>query len=151
MRPRRMTSRPLALATFQEVGDKFMTGWATFTVGVSEFLMGHMDDARARLIAALRLFQETIDVSGYTLVLDSLAGLMLKQGDAVLAATIAGAVDTLERTTGTGLNRTNRGFFDWDPEPFLAQPATAAAFAAGAAMDTQAAIDFALRRGAERP
>ncbi len=133
-----------ALATFQEVGDKFMTGWATFTVGVSEFLRDNLDEARTRLIAALRLFQEAIDVSGYTLVLDSLAGLTLRQGDPISAATIAGAVATLERTTGTGLNRTNRTFFDWDPAPLLAEPANAEAFARGAAMDTRTAIEFAL-------
>ena len=148
--PRSYELALLALETFREVGDKFMIGWATYTAGLAEFLMGKMDDARERLLVALRMFQETIDVSGYTLVLDSLAGLMLKQGDAIVAATIAGAVDTLERTTGTGLNRSNRSFFDYDPAPFLAQPATAAAFAAGATMDTQAAIDFALRLGAER-
>ncbi len=84
-------------------------------------------------------------MSGYTLVLDSLAGLTLRQGDPISAATIAGAVDTLERTTGTALNRTNRPFFDWDPEPLLlADPANVEAFARGAAMDTQSAIEFAL-------
>ncbi len=133
-----------ALATFQAVGDTFMTGWATFTLGLSEYLMDHLDEARTRLLAALRMFQETIDVSGYTLVLDSLAGLTLRQGDPISAATIAGAVDTLERTTGTGLNRTNRTFFDWDPEPLLREPANAEAFARGAAMDTRTAIEFAL-------
>ncbi len=133
-----------ALATFQEVGDRFMTGWATYTLGLSDYLMDHLDEARTRLLAALRMFLETVDVSGYTLVLDSLAGLTLRQGDPISAATIAGAVSTLERTSGTGLNRTNRSFFDWDPEPLLKDPANVEAFARGAAMDTHTAIEFAL-------
>ena len=88
--------------------------------------MGRLDEARVRLLAALRMFQETIDVSGYTLVLDSLAGLTMRQGDPLSAATIAGAVDTLERTTGTTLNRTNRHLLRLGPGATAAGgPATA--------------------------
>ena len=134
----------LALETFVEVGDRFMTGWATYTAGVSEFLGGRIDAAREHLMGALRIFQETADVSGYTLVLDVITALTLKGGDTVRAATIAGAVDTLERTTGTGLNRTNRGFFGYDPEPLRTGADTADAFVVGSAMDTQAALAFAL-------
>ena len=72
-------------------------------------MSGRLDVANERFLAALRVFQETADVSGYTLVLDSLAALALRQGDTQRAATIAGFVDTLERTTGTGLNRTEPG------------------------------------------
>jgi predicted ATPase/class 3 adenylate cyclase len=134
----------LALPAFEEVGDQFMIGWVLYTVGLAEFLTDHLDEARVRLTAALRLFQETVDVSGYTLVLDSLAALEVRLGDRIRAATIAGAVDTLERTTGTGLNRTNRGFFGYDAEPLKTGADTIAAFREGAAMDTQAALAYAL-------
>ena len=133
-----------ALATFEEVGDQFYIGWATYTLSFAEILMDRLADARRRLLAALRVFQETVDVSGYTLVLDTLAGVTLLDGDPLVAARIAGAVDTLERTSGTGLNRTNRTFIGYDPEPLRTGETTAAAFAEGVAMDTQAAIEFAL-------
>ena len=135
-----------ALTTFEEVGDQFYIGWTTYTVGLAELILGHLDAARMRLLAALTRFQTSIDVSGYTLVLDTLAALTLQEGDPVAAARIAGAVDTLERTTGTGLNRTNRGFFNYDPGPLRTGEATAAAFAEGVAMDTQTAIDYAMRQ-----
>jgi predicted ATPase/class 3 adenylate cyclase len=141
----------MALATFKEVDDRFMVGWATYTLALAEFLRGFLDESHARLVEALRMFRVTIDVSGYTLVLDALAGLALRQGDRLRAARIAGAVDTLERTSGTGLNRSNRAFFEYDPEPLRTSPDTAAAFAAGVAMETEAAIDFALGVGADRP
>jgi len=133
-----------SLAIFERHDERFMIGWATYTAGVAEFITGRMEEARARLLAALRMFRDTIDVSGYTLVLDTLAALTDQRGDPIRAARIAGAVDTLERTTGTALNRTNRGFFGYDPEPLRVGPATAEAFAAGMGMDTQAALDFAM-------
>jgi predicted ATPase/class 3 adenylate cyclase len=133
-----------SLATFEQHGARFMVGWATYTAGLADFMTDRLEDARMRLLAALRMFRDTVDVSGYTLVLDSLAALTLRQGDRMRAARIAGAVDTLERTTGTGLNRTNRSFFDYDPGPLRTGADTADAFTAGTAMDTQAALDFAV-------
>ena len=109
-----------------------------------EGLSGRPDEADERLRTALRVFQETADVSGYTLVLDSMAALALRRGDTQRAATIAGSVDSLERTSGTGLSRSNRAYFGYDPGPLRTGADTAAAFAAGAAMDTQAALAFAL-------
>ena len=83
-------------------------------------------------------------MSGYTLVLDSMAALVLRQGHAQRAATLAGFVDHLERTTGNRLNRTNRMHFGYDPSGFRTNAETASAFAAGAAMDTPTAVAFAL-------
>ena len=133
-----------ALAIFERHGARFMIGWATYTVGLADIMTDRFEEARVRLLEALRMFRDTVDVSGYTLVLDSLAALTLRRGDRPRAARIAGAVDTLERTTGTGLNRTNRGFFEYDPEPLRVDPATADEFAAGTQMDTQAALEFAV-------
>ena len=134
----------LSLEGFRQVGDRYMIGWGTYTVGLAQVTMRRWDDARASLIEALRLFVDTADVSGYTLVLDGLAGLALALGDRQRAARIAGAVDTLERTTGTGLNRTNRAYFGYDPSTLPTDTDTAAAYAVGTALDTQAALAFAL-------
>ncbi len=141
----------LALPTFEEFGARFMVGWTMYTIGLADLRLEDTDEALPRFIEALRMFQETVDVSGYTMVLDVLAAMLLQRGDRAAAARIAGAVDTLERTTGTGLNKANRVAFDYVPEPLRTDPDTAAAFAEGAAMDTQAAIDFALKASTEAP
>ena len=63
------------------------------------------------------IFDQAGDVSGYTLVLDSMSSVALLNGDRQRAALIAGGVASLERTTGTGLNASNRQFAGFDPTP----------------------------------
>ena len=140
----------LALAGFREVGDRFYIGWATFTVGLAEFALSWLDAAGARFREALRMFLETDDISGYTLVMDALAGIAMRQGDRMRAARISGAVESLERASGTGLNRSNRPLFGYDPTPLVTAADTAAAYAEGLAMDKQSAVAFALDTG-DRP
>ena len=36
----------LALATFEEVDDRFMIGWTTYTLGLSEAISGQLGEAR---------------------------------------------------------------------------------------------------------
>ena len=114
-------------------------------VGLAEVALGPPGRCwRDRFRDGLRMFLETDDVSGYTLVLDSLAGIAMRHGDRLRAARISGAVETLERSSGTGLNRSNRVLFGYDPTPLITDADTAAAYAEGMTMDKQAAIDFAL-------
>ncbi|MCY7416999.1 MAG: hypothetical protein LH650_00630, partial [Chloroflexi bacterium] len=119
----------LALAGFREVGDRFYIGWATYTVGLCDFSLGRLDAAGARLREALRMFLGSDDISGYTLVMDSLAGIAMRQGDRTRAARISGAVEILERTSGTGLDRSNRALLGYDPTPLGTDSDTAAAYA----------------------
>ncbi len=133
-----------ALETFEAIGDSFMTGWSTYTVGMAEMLLGQRAEAGRRLHDALAVFGQSADVSGYTLVLDSLSALALFEGDRQRAARIAGGVATLERTTGTGLNASNRGFSGFDPAPLKSDPDTAEAFAAGERMEVDAIVAYAL-------
>jgi predicted ATPase/class 3 adenylate cyclase len=133
-----------ALATFEAVGDAFMIGWTTYSVGLADLLDGDLPAARRRFRATLAIFAESADVSGYTLVLDSMAALAAREGDRQRAARIAGAVATLERTTGTGLNAINRDFARYDPTPLKADPDTAAAYAEGERMDVDAIVAYAL-------
>ena len=133
-----------ALATFEAVGDAFMIGWATYGVGLADLLEGDWPEAGRRFHDALAIFTESADVSAYTLVLDSMAGLAVHQGNRQRAGRIAGAVATLERTTGTGINTVNRGFAGYDPTPLKTDPDTAAAYAQGERMDVDAIVAYAL-------
>ena len=69
------------------------------------------------------------------------------EGDPIAAARIAGAVDTLERTTGTGLNRTNRSFFDYDPEPLRTGQRPRQRCRRAAAWTRRTALDYASEAG----
>ena len=133
-----------ALATFEAVGDAFMIGWTGYGVGLADMLEGDWPEARRRFHNSLAIFAESADVSGYTLVLDSMAGLAFREGDRQRAARIAGAVATLERTTGTGLNTANREFARYDPTPLKTDPDTAAAYAEGERMDVATIVAYAL-------
>ena len=92
--------------------------------------------AAERLIRALTIFDEAEDSSGYTLVLDALALLALRNGDRERAARLAGAVARLERETGTGLAFWNRGTLGYDPAVLLTDPEAAEAWRAGEGLTT---------------
>lgn len=144
----RMASRYAAeaLGTFERLGDRFMTAWALYTVAQGSLVEDDRDDARRRLGDALRMFRETGDVSGYTLVLDACAALLERDGRREDAARIAGQVATLERTTGTGLNTTNRTYFRYDPVGLANDPATADAYVEGGRMPVEDVVTLALDR-----
>jgi predicted ATPase/class 3 adenylate cyclase len=133
-----------ALETFEAIGDAFMTGWATYTVGLADLIEGDQPAAARKFHRALEIFDQSADVSGYTLVLDGLSALALAAGDRQRAARLAGAVATLERTTGTGLNASNRQFVGYDPAPLRTDPDTAETFAAGERMAIREIVDYAL-------
>jgi hypothetical protein len=77
-------------------------------------------------------------------VLDGLALVAYHQGDLPRAARLSGAVTTLERTSGTGLNLYNRGVLGFDPETLRADPAHARDWAAGEALTVEEAVAYAL-------
>jgi hypothetical protein len=98
----------------------------------------------------LSIFEQSADVSGYTLVLDSVSALALATGDRQRAARLAGGVAMLERTSGTGLNETNRLFANFDPAPLRADPDTIEAYREGERMSAEALVAYALGGDAER-
>ncbi len=129
-----------------------MASWATFTIALSELLLeqdpatdepGRRARATAALRGALETFAEAQDVSGYTLVMDTLSVVAHRNGEDDRAARLAGAVTTLERTTGTGLSLWNRSVLD--PEiDFSTDPRWADAFAEGSALSIEEAVAYAL-------
>jgi predicted ATPase/class 3 adenylate cyclase len=140
-----------ALATFEAIGDAFMTGWAKYTVGIADLIEGDLAAAGRWFREALEIFDQSADTSGYTLIIDSMGAAALRAGDRQRAARIAGAVSTLERTTGTALNTSNRQFVGWDPEPLRTDPDTADAYAAGERMGIREIVAYALAKGGGEP
>jgi predicted ATPase len=141
-----------SLELFKGIDDRFMVGWAQYTLGCAELaesIAGGGDpapreEARRRFVDSLRIFMEADDLSGYALVLDALAALMFHAGDRERAARLTGAVSVLERTSGTALNLWNRDALQFDPDALRADPSLAGAIAEGEAMSTAEAVAYAL-------
>ena len=144
-----------ALAALEAVDDRFMVGWVEYTLGLAALSEDavergnpeHLVEARRGLLRALEIFAEAQDVSGYTLVLDAVALLALRNGDRDRAARLSAAVASLERTSGTGLNQWNRDVLGFFPGELRADPALADAWAAGEAMTAGEAVAYALGNG----
>lgn len=128
-----------------------MLGWSLYDLGLLAIQEHKPEGARERLSEALRIFVDAADVSGYTLVIDGLAALADQIGDRQRAAKLSGAVATLERQTGTGLNASNRQIVGFDPAAFNTDPETATAFAAGTRMTGEEAVAYALSEAATAP
>ena len=142
-----------AREVFLRTGDSFMVGWASFTVALGALAQDQASDGgsperrdeAARLLAeALEIFAEAQDVSGYTLVLDTIALVAYRDGDLERAARLNGAVRNLERTTGTGLNWWNREVLEFAPDEIFEEPRLAALVAEGEAMTPEEAVAYAL-------
>jgi predicted ATPase/class 3 adenylate cyclase len=133
-----------ALPVFRRLGESFMLGWSLYDLGLLAVYEHDSDEARESLSEALRIFSDSADVSGFTLVLDAFAALASNMGDIQRAALLSGAVATLERQSGTGLNPSNRTIVGFDPAPLRTNPDSAAAWAAGERMSAQEAVAYAL-------
>ncbi len=142
-----------ALEMFERIGDSFMIGWASFTLALGALsedqeagydLPERRAEAARWLHEALAIFAEAGDVSGYTLVLDTLGLVAYRNGDLERAARLSGAVRTLERTSGTGLNWWNRSMLEVAPDDAYSESHLAALVAAGESMTTEEAVAFAL-------
>ena len=148
-----------ALELFEATGDQFMVGWASYTAGLADLTADQeaggsaeaRDGARSRFERAMRIFREAGDLSGYTLVLDAMAVLAVRNGDRNRAARLTGVVTKLEQSSGTALNPWNRGVLEFDPEELRADPALAEDLAIGAAMSVEDAVAYALDEEAAEP
>jgi predicted ATPase/class 3 adenylate cyclase len=139
----RRTARE-ALGLFREIGDSFMIGWTCYTLALTAIRVHELDEARALLSEAIRIFDDAGDVTGYVLVLDGFAAIAFDEEDWERAARLSGAVSTLERRTGTGLAPLNRFLLRFEPDRLRDDPATAATWAEGERMTTPEAIAYAL-------
>ncbi len=137
---------------FRSAGNEFMASWASFTIALGELLLeqdpggedpGRRERAAAALRESLMTFAAAQDVSGYTLVIDTFSIIAHRNGDEDRAARLAGAVATLERATGTGLNLWNRSVLDKTPD-YATDAQWADAFSAGAALSIEEAVALAM-------
>ena len=148
-----------ALAVFEAIDDRFMIGWVEYTLGLAALSEDavergtpeHRAEARRWLLQALEIFAEAQDVSGYTLVLDALALLALRNGDRERAARLSAAVANLERTSGTGLNQWNRDVLGFVPGELKADPALAERVGGRRGDDGRRGRRLRPRRGRTRP
>jgi predicted ATPase/class 3 adenylate cyclase len=123
-----------ALSTFEEVGDRFMTGWTLYMRGLIN-LREDLPAARADLTEAYKIFRSTDDVTGYALVFDAFAAIAHLAGDDEAAARLAGFATATERLAGSGLGAANRDLANFDPDQLRAASAQFAAnYAAGQRM-----------------
>ena len=140
-----------AYEVFDSIHDDFNRGWASYTLGLGLLTRfdqaggpGELELAMRRFAESLRIFDEAQDVTGYSLVLDAFAMTAIRSGDRERAARLSGAVSSVEKLSGTGLNLWNRGVLGFDPETLRDDPALAEAWAEGAAMTTGEAVTYAL-------
>lgn len=149
------TARALALSAlevFERSDDQFMVGWTTYTLALADLADDYQTEggsptARANadgwLRRALHIFAAADDVSGFTLVLDAMAVRCSRDGARDRAARLSGAVASLERTSGTGLNMRNRSALSFDPEELRSDTRLGEAWEAGEAMTAAEAVAFA--------
>ncbi|MGH2427492.1 MAG: adenylate/guanylate cyclase domain-containing protein [Candidatus Limnocylindria bacterium] len=132
------------LTIFTEVGDRFMLAWTNYMLGLNENLAGQPDAGRRYLAAALEIFKETEDLSGYALALDGFAVSAYRTGDVPRAMRLAGAANAIQDAGGTRLGRLNREWSDFHPDRLLSDPELAAAYEVGRQMPIDAVLELAL-------
>jgi predicted ATPase/class 3 adenylate cyclase len=133
-----------ALDFFGGGDDLFMRAWVHYMLGLLLTPDPDGTEARRHLLAAHRLFVQTNDMSGHTLVFDALATLAWRDGDVERAMRLAGYVGNIERVSGTGLTKINREQAGFSPDVLAADPALAAAFEEGRQLTLEQATALAL-------
>ncbi len=137
-----------ALAIFRRVGDRTMEAWALHMLGASKLRMGDREASRPMIAAALRLFHESGDASGLTLVLDDHASQAAYDGDPERAARLWGAARSLTASTGVGLASYVEQFLDQFLRPtaqrMLSPEEVNRLAAEGAAMTIDEVVAYAL-------
>lgn len=138
-----------AVELMSKLGNRPMLAWAYFMSGGLETREGKYPEARNRIKQALRLFVELGDTSGYALALHAIARLEWTEGRHETAARLSAASEHLEAMTGARLRgwTTELWTKDYDLETIRADPELAEAWADGATMSTEAAVELALSLG----
>ena len=135
-----------AIELMSKQDNRPMLAWAYFMSGGLETRGGNYPEARSKINQALRLFVDLGDTSGYALALHALARLEWTEGRHESAARLSGASEHLEAMTGARLMgwTTELWTDDYDLERIRSDPELAQAWAEGAAMDADAAVEMAL-------
>ncbi|HEU4736092.1 MAG TPA: hypothetical protein VFS48_03575, partial [Solirubrobacterales bacterium] len=134
-----------ALQIFRRLGDRFMTAWSLYMIGLFNLPIDHTA-VRRNFEEALPLFTETGDKSGYGLIFDGFATLEWAAGDVPRAVRLAGYAAAEEQSAGTGLARVNREYARFFPETLTSDPELAEEYAEGQRLTLEQATDLALHR-----
>jgi hypothetical protein len=93
-----------AVGVFRRLGDRTMEAWSHHMLGTALIrLGGPLDEPRANVATAMRLFHGFGDVAGLTLTLDDFASIAIAAGDLPRAAKLWGAARALSAAGGVGL------------------------------------------------
>jgi predicted ATPase/class 3 adenylate cyclase len=130
---------------FEALGDRTMLAWAHFMHAGVEARAGNGADAREAARAALRIFVELGDISGYALGIYGLAALEWFDGRRQTAARLAGAADRIARTTGVSLADWTSGTWRDEFTGIQADPELAQAWTEGQALELEEAVAEASR------
>ena len=138
-----------AIGHFRGLGNRFGLGWALYVRSLLWLREEDVAAARADLAEALQIFTAADDLTGEVLVIDSIAEVVRRSGDAVRGARLAGAAKAHEVATGTGLNSIVGLREGWRGRDVTRTPEEQAAYAAGQAMPLEEAVAYALQSAAE--
>ena len=138
-----------ALKLFEDLDDRFGTGWAYRDIGVAGAYSGQLEESGWALSEALRLFSAVGDLAGIAVLIGDISVLEGFRGDHERAARLRGAAFGLDRRSGSAVvsvldqvlpnvEETVRGS--------LSQAEYDRLIEEGAALDTDQAVAFALGR-----
>ncbi|MGH2775962.1 MAG: tetratricopeptide repeat protein [Actinomycetota bacterium] len=131
-----------------ERGDAWGVAVTSLNLGVARLELEEVDPAADMVKRSVQSFVELGDLDGVAEGIEALAGVAAAERGFVRAARLAGAADTLRRALGIPLTDVDRDRFDrWlsEPRKQLAHEGFKAAWAEGAGMTTEQAIDYALQ------
>jgi len=148
---RAIASLDEAIVLFRELGDRFGLGWALFVRALLWLRVDRVASARADLAEALEIFSEADDLSAEVLVIDSIAEVVRREGDAIGGARLAGAAKAHEAATGAGLNSIVGLREGWRSRALTLNEDEAAAHAAGEKMTLDEAVALARKSTSELP
>jgi predicted ATPase len=143
----RLARQTLEIA--RELNDPFRTGWAAFTLALSELRsQGRLEAAAALYLESLEVFIRTQDAAGILFNIAALAEVALQRGDTDGGWRLIGATERLKEESGARLLDEDFGFGEgqFRREPETAEEARLVKV--GRAMSRDEAIELARQIGA---
>jgi tetratricopeptide (TPR) repeat protein len=132
----------------QERGDEWGVAVTSLNLGVAKLELHEMQPADELVKSSVQSFVKLGDLDGVAEGFEGLAGIAVAQGKLVRAARLAGAAGSVRSALGIPLGEVDRVRLDrWlsEPRKQLADEGFHAAYAEGAGMTTDQAIDYALQ------
>ncbi len=100
------------LASLRVVGDRSGIATCEASLGLIDLVEDADSQGTARLVGALRIWEELGDLDGVALTIDGLAMLAEKLGQAITATRLLGASENIRETVGSSFQASHRGWYD---------------------------------------